>query len=153
MTMQTVTTATPAKEEQQDLNHFVITEFRANGGQVGGPVADLPLLLVTTRGAKSGRPITTPVTYIRDGGRLVITANKSEDATTHPDWFYNLLAMPEVTVELGAESFAARGIVLEGAERERLFTRIAAAVPPRFAGFFRNAHHPIPVIALERQAS
>jgi deazaflavin-dependent oxidoreductase (nitroreductase family) len=148
--MQHVNTTTPAKEAQQGLNQAVIAEFRANGGRVGGRMAGLPLLLLTTKGARTGRSLTTPVTYVRDGERYVITANKGEDATAHPDWYHNLLAHPEVTIELDAESFAARATVLEGAERERLFARIAAAMPPRFAGFLRNAHHQIPVIALER---
>jgi deazaflavin-dependent oxidoreductase (nitroreductase family) len=137
-------------EEYRSLIQEIIAEFRANGGQVGGPLAGLPLLLLTTTGARTGRPRTNPVTYIVDDGRLVFTAAKEGDATKHPDWYHNLVANPQVTVELGSETFPARATIPEGAERQRLFDRIAADVPPEFEGYLQKTHLQIPVIALDR---
>jgi deazaflavin-dependent oxidoreductase (nitroreductase family) len=136
--------------EYKTLIQAIVAEFRANGGQVGGPLAGLPLLLLTTTGARTGLPRTNPVTYVVDNGRLVFTAAKEGDATKHPDWFYNLRANPQVTVELGTETSPARAVVLEGAERQRLFELIAAHLPPDFAGYLHKTHLQIPVIALER---
>jgi deazaflavin-dependent oxidoreductase (nitroreductase family) len=137
-------------EELKTVNEGVIAEFRANGGRVGGPLTGTPLLLLTTTGAKTGRPRTTPITYTTDNGRLVFTASREEDATRHPDWYHNILANPNVVVEMGTETFPARATVLEGSERQRLFDQIAAQVPPEFAGYLRNTHLQIPVIALDR---
>src|ERR687890_2327182 len=92
-------------EETTDYNEFnrqLIEEFRANGGKVGGMFAGAPLLLLTTTGAKSGQPRIAPLAYTTDNDRLIVIASKG-GAPTHPDWFYNVRANPEVTVELGAE--------------------------------------------------
>jgi deazaflavin-dependent oxidoreductase (nitroreductase family) len=137
-------------EEYRAFTEGVIAEFRANGGHVGGPLADLPLLLLTTTGTKTGQSRTNPVTYIIDNDRLVFTAAKEGDATRHPDWFYNLRANPEVTVELGIETFPARATILAGAERQRLFDQIAALAPPDFAHYLHKTHIQIPVITLDR---
>jgi deazaflavin-dependent oxidoreductase (nitroreductase family) len=137
-------------EEYRALIQEIIAEFRANGGRVGGPLAGVPLLLLTTTGARTGRPRTNPVTFIVDDDRLVFTAAKEGDATKHPDWYYNLRANPDVTVELGTETFPARATVLQGAERQRLFDHIAAHMPPEFAGYLHTTHLEIPVIALDR---
>ena len=137
-------------EEYKELTYGLIAEFRASGGQLGGPLAGVPLLLLTTTGAKTGLPRTNPVAYTTDRGRLVCVAAKEGDATRHPDWFYNLLANPNVTVEWRRETFPARATVLEGAERQRLFDQYAAAAPPAFAGYLHKTHLEIPVIALDR---
>src|SRR5262249_20387263 len=100
-----------------DYNRTVIERFRANGGSVVGPWPNT-LLLLTTTGARSGQPHTTPVAYSIDGDRLIIIASKG-GAPTHPDWYHNVLANPIVTVELGAERFQAHATVAEGHERER----------------------------------
>lgn len=144
--------ALPAEgtEEYKALIQEIIAEFRANGGDVGGPLAGVPLLLLTTIGAKSGLPRTNPVAYMIDNGRLVFTAAKEGDATKHPDWFYNLRANPDVTVELGTETFPARATVLDGAVRQRLFAQYAAAAPPAFATYLHKTRVEIPVIALDR---
>src|SRR5215831_5266518 len=112
-------------------NQIVIETFRANGGKVPGPNQ---LLLLTTTGAKSGVQRTTPVAYSTDGDRLVIVASKG-GALTNPAWYFNLLAHPVVTVELGSERFRARASVVEDeAERERLYAR-HATIMPGFAGY------------------
>jgi deazaflavin-dependent oxidoreductase (nitroreductase family) len=145
-------TSLPAEgtAEYRAFTEEVIAEFRANGGRVGGPLAGLPLLLLTTTGARSGLPRTNPIAYFSDNGRLVVTAAKTGDATRHPDWFHNLRANPDIIVELGSETFSARATILEGAERQRLFDQIAADIPPEFASYLHKTHIEIPVIALER---
>jgi deazaflavin-dependent oxidoreductase (nitroreductase family) len=141
---------TPAEEIA--FNQQVIAEFRANGGAVNGPLAGLSLLLLTTTGARTGLPRTTPLAYIVAEGRYVFTASKGEHARTHPDWYHNLRAAPEATVEVGEERFRARAAFPEGGERQRLFDRYAAQAPAEFAGFLRNDHLEIPVVVLERVA-
>jgi deazaflavin-dependent oxidoreductase (nitroreductase family) len=128
-----------------DFNQTVIERFRQNGGTVPGWSR---LLLLTTTGAKSGRPLTTPLAYSTDGDRLVVAASKG-GAPTNPDWYYNLLANPTVTVELGNERFQARAHVADEAERERLY-RQHAELMPGFAGYQQKTTRQIPVVLLER---
>jgi deazaflavin-dependent oxidoreductase (nitroreductase family) len=110
--------------------------------------ANAPLLLLTHKGAKSGTERTNPLVYSRDGDRLVIIASKG-GSPTHPAWFHNLVANPEVTVELPQEKFRARAVVTEGEERDRLF-RQQADLMPNFDEYQRNTERVIPVIVLER---
>jgi deazaflavin-dependent oxidoreductase (nitroreductase family) len=131
-----------------EFNRKVIEEFRANGGKVGGTYANRDLLLLTTTGAKSGRVYTTPLAYLRDGDRIVIIASFA-GGPRNPDWYYNLLAHPTVTVELGSERFAAQATVTSGEERQRLFDQQARLVP-HFAEYQRKTSRQIPVIALRR---
>jgi deazaflavin-dependent oxidoreductase (nitroreductase family) len=134
--------------EMSEFNKRVIEEFRANGGKVGGQFANAPMLLLTTTGAKSGRSYTTPLVYSKDGDRIVIIASKA-GAPSNPDWYYNLLAHPVVTIELGAEKFQARAVVTSGEERERLFNNQAQMMAV-FNEYRKKTTRQIPVIALER---
>ena len=129
-------------------NRALIEEFRTNGGKVTGMFEGAPLVLVTTTGAKSGQPRIAPVAYTRDGDNVVIIASKG-GAPTSPDWFHNLVANPDVTVELPDETYAARAIVPEGAERDRLFNAMAAKMP-NFAEYQKATTRVIPVVVLER---
>jgi deazaflavin-dependent oxidoreductase (nitroreductase family) len=133
-----------------EFNQNVIEEFRTNGGKVGGMFEGAPMLLLTSTGAKSGRQRTTPVVYTRDGDRLVIIASKA-GAPTNPAWYHNLVAHPEVTVEVGTERVPMRAVVTEGEERSRLFDA-QAALMPNFAEYAKSTSRVIPVIALERIA-
>ena len=138
--------------ETKAYNEQVIQEFRANKGQVGhlgGFLKDFPVLLLTTTGAKSTKPHTTPLMYVRDGGRPVVFASAG-GSPKNPAWYHNLLAHPEVGVEIGEESFGAVAAVAQGAERERLWELAVASNPP-LAGYPEKATRPIPLIALERQ--
>jgi deazaflavin-dependent oxidoreductase (nitroreductase family) len=132
-----------------DFNQNIIAEFRANAGKVGGPFAGRPMLLLTTTGAKSGQPRTSPLVYTTDGDRLVVIASKG-GAPTNPAWYHNLLANPEVTLEVGTERFPARATVATGQERERLFAA-QAALMPGFADYQRKTTRQLPVITFERQ--
>lgn len=131
-----------------DFNQTVITEFRANGGKVGGMFANAPLLLLTTIGAKSGQPRTTPLAYTTDGDHFIVIASKA-GAPTNPDWYYNLLANPVVTVEIGNERFQARAAVAEGQEHERLYAQMGERLP-QFLEYQQNTSRQIPVVALDR---
>jgi len=131
-----------------DWNRQSIEEFRANGGKVGGFWEGKPLLLLTTTGAKSGQRHTNPVMYLADGNRLIVFASK-RGAPTHPDWYHNLVAHPEVTVEVGTETYDATATVLKGEEQDRLYAR-QAELYPQFGEYQANTTRKIPVIALER---
>src|SRR5581483_8450738 len=98
-----------------DYNRRIIEEFRANGGKVGGRWEGRDLLLITTKGRKSGREYTTPIVYTADGDRLLVYASQS-GAPTHPDWYLNLVADPHVVVERGSERFEALATPLTGEE-------------------------------------
>jgi deazaflavin-dependent oxidoreductase (nitroreductase family) len=132
-----------------DWNRQTIEAFRANEGKVGGMWEGRPLLLLTTTGAKSGQRRTTPTMYLRDGDRLLIFASKG-GAPTHPAWYHNLVAHPEVTVEVGPETYEANATVLNGEERDRLFAR-QAELYPQFGEYQTKTTRKIPVIALERR--
>ncbi len=133
-----------------DFNQSVITEFRANGGKVGGPFENSPMILLTTTGAKSGQPRTSPLVYTTDGERIVIIASKA-GAPTNPDWYHNLVAHPEATAEIGTEKFPVRASVAEGAERDRLYAA-QATLMPGFAEYQQKTTRQIPVVVLERIA-
>src|SRR5665213_1827185 len=111
-----------------EWNKSIITEFRANGGKVGGQFEGAPLLLLTTTGAKSGRSLTTPVMYLADGDRQLVFASKA-GAPTNPAWYHNLVANPTVTVEVGDESFQAKAVPVTGEERDRLYAKQATLYP------------------------
>ena len=129
-----------------DRNKQIIDEFRANGGKVGGRFEGKTLLLLHTKGAKSGHERINPVACIRDGERLAVIASKG-GADTHPDWYYNVVANPQVTMEVGTETFQARASVAEEPERTRLYDKMVE-VMPGFADYRRKTTRVIPVIVL-----
>ncbi len=131
-----------------DWNKAIITEFRANGGKVGGQFAGKPLLLLHTVGAKSGQPRINPVACMKDGDRYVIIASKG-GAPINPDWYYNVVANPLVTVEYGTETFKAHATVATEPERTRLYNQMAAE-RPTFAEYRTKTTRTIPVIILTR---
>lgn len=136
------------RSDPNGFNESVIDEFRATGGVVGGELAGMPLILLTTIDTRSGQPRTTPLVYHRRGDRYLIIASNG-GAARNPAWFRNLEREPGVTVEVGAESFAATATILEGSERDTAFATIVAEAPS--AGTFQaKAGRAIPVIALER---
>jgi deazaflavin-dependent oxidoreductase (nitroreductase family) len=128
------------------LNQSVIEEFRANQGRVGGPLEGWPVLLLTMTGAKTGRTLVRPVCYSRYGDRLVVIASRG-GAPRNPPWYYNLVANPIVTVEIGTEKFRARAEEVYGSERTRLFDT-AAKLLPLFADYQKKTKREIPVLTL-----
>jgi deazaflavin-dependent oxidoreductase (nitroreductase family) len=134
--------------EANDFNTQIIEEFRANDGIVGGPFEGSPMLLLTTTGARSGRPHVTPMMYRAEGERLYVFASKA-GAPTNPDWYHNLVAHPEVTAEVGKERFGARATVVDRAQRDRVYAAQAAQYPG-FAEYEAKTDRVIPVVALDR---
>ncbi len=132
-----------------DWDRQVIEEFRANGGNVGGPFAGVPVLLLTTTGAKSGEPRTRPLVYLSEGGHIYVFAG-NRGAPTNPAWYHNLVAHPDVTVEVGTEKFEARAIVVDDAEAERL-GRIQLQKLPALAELQAKITRKVPVVLLERK--
>lgn len=102
------------------VNRRIVEEYRANAGQVGGMGGPSRMLLLTTRGARSGDLRTAPMMYVPDGDRLVVFASNA-GARRNPAWFHNVVAHPEVTVEVGGDRFEALAAVANGEERERLW--------------------------------
>jgi deazaflavin-dependent oxidoreductase (nitroreductase family) len=134
--------------ERNDWNRKIIEEFRTNGGKVGGIWEGRPLLLLTTTGAKSGQPHTHPMMYLREGNRLFVFASKG-GAPTNPAWYHNLLAHPEVTVEVGNEKFNALAQPVTGEERDKIYARWAQMYP-QFGEYQQKTTRKIPVIGLRR---
>jgi deazaflavin-dependent oxidoreductase (nitroreductase family) len=134
---------------QNDYNRQLIEEFREDRNKSGGSFASRPLLLLTTTGAKSGQRRTTPMMYVPDGDRLLVIASNA-GAPAHPDWYYNLVAHPEVTVEVGTETYDATAVVTQGAERDQLWTSIVDKYP-FFTEHQAKITRQIPVIVLSRR--
>jgi deazaflavin-dependent oxidoreductase (nitroreductase family) len=130
-----------------DFNTPIIEEFRANAGELGGNFAGAPMLLLNTVGAKSGQPRVHPMMYLEEGGKRYIFASKA-GAPTHPDWYYNLLAHPEASIEVGAETLDVVARPLEGDERTRVYA-VQAERFPQFAEYQKGTDRVIPVVALD----
>jgi deazaflavin-dependent oxidoreductase (nitroreductase family) len=132
----------------EDWNRNMIAEFHAKHGKGIGHFGDR-LLLLTTKGKKSGRAQLVPVAYHRDGDRYVIVASKS-GAPSHPDWYRNLVAHPRATIEVGDEHFEVKATPLaSGPERDRLY-EAHAKLMPGFRDYVKKTTRVIPVVVLER---
>jgi deazaflavin-dependent oxidoreductase (nitroreductase family) len=127
-------------------------DMRAHGGRpTSGPLAGAPLMVLTTTGAKSGEPRTAIVTYHRDGDRWVVAGSKG-GADTNPSWYYNLLANPDATVEIGTEAFPVHATVEStGEERDRLWSDHVKELPG-FGEYPKQTSRVIPMIVLEKAA-
>ncbi len=131
------------------MNKKVIREFRENEGVVGGYFDGMPMLLLHTTGRKSGAERINPLAYLDHEGATYVFASKG-GMPTHPDWYHNLAANPDVTVERGTETYPARATELSGDERDRVYGAMATAIP-QFGEYAQTAKpRTIPVIALER---
>jgi deazaflavin-dependent oxidoreductase (nitroreductase family) len=135
-----------------DWNQKVIDEFRANGGRVGGNFEGRTLLLLHHRGAKTGMERVNPVAYQRLSDDAVAVFASKGGAPTNPDWYHNLVANPEVTVELGNETFPARARVAAGEERDAIWERQKQDWPG-FAEYEQKTagKREIPVVVLEKR--
>ena len=132
--------------DRNDWNRQTVEDFRANQGQVGGIWEGRPLLLLTTTGAKSGQRRTNPVMYLRERDRLFVFASKG-GVPTNPDWYHNLLAHPEVTVEIGDQTYPAIAKPVTGAERDSIYARWAQQYP-QYREYQESTTRSIPVIEL-----
>jgi deazaflavin-dependent oxidoreductase (nitroreductase family) len=129
-----------------DFNAQIIEEFHVNEGRVGGIFDGMPLLLLHHTGAKSGKGRINPLAFLSDDGRYVVFASKA-GAPTNPDWYHNLKAQPNVTIEIGTDTIDAVASEATGEERERLF-RAQAERAPQFAEYQQQTERVIPVIVL-----
>ncbi len=132
--------------EANERNKKIIDEFRANSGKVGGRFEGKTLLLLHTKGAKSQQERINPVACIKDGDRLAVIASKG-GAPTNPDWYYNVVANPLVSVEVGKEKFQARASVAQEPERSRLYNEMVKMMPG-FDDYRHKTTRVIPVIVL-----
>lgn len=130
-----------------EVNENVIHEFRTNNGKVSGAMEGMAMLITMT-GAKTGRTLTRPLCYSRDGDRIVIIASYG-GGPNNPPWYYNLLKNPIVMVEVGTEKYRARAEVVSGAERRRLFDAQAREMP-FFLDYEKKTKREIPVLTLTR---
>lgn len=120
--------------------------YRATGGKLGSRVGGVPNLLLTTRGRRSGKERTTPVSYLEEGDRILIAAaNVGSDK--HPGWFWNLKATPKVHIEKPGNRFPAVARVAEGEERDRLWSRLTEEFPA-LATYQTKTHRAIPVVVI-----
>ena len=134
--------------DRQDFNTSVISDFRANGGKVGGPFEGSPMLLLHTTGAKSGAERINPMMYLHHDERLFVFASKA-GADANPDWYVNAVANPTVRVELGGETFQATATSLVGADRDHIYA-VQAAAFPQFGEYQTKTTRVIPVLELVR---
>lgn len=128
-------------------NKEVIEEFRANGGWAGGYLEGMPLLILFNYGAKTGALRVNPLAYQKVEGGYAIFGSKG-GSPTNPSWYHNLMARPEVEVELGTDTFMVRARLTEGEERERIWTRQKLDFP-QFADYEKKTSRQIPVLVLE----
>ena len=133
---------------EQTFHESIIEEFRANGGVVTRPYPDSTLVLVTMRGARTGRQRTLPLEYFELDGVLHISATAS-GAPDNPAWYHNLVANPQVTVEYGTETFEAVARELPPDERDRAW-RTLVGRKLRFAEYEQKTDRTIPVFALDK---
>ena len=129
-----------------ERNIRIVDEFRSNEGRVGGYFAGKTLLLLHTKGAKSQQERINPLAYIKYGNRFVVIASKG-GAPTHPDWYYNIRAHSQITVEVGTEQFQAQAAIAEEPERTRLYNQMVE-IMPGFDEYRRRTTRLIPVIVL-----
>jgi deazaflavin-dependent oxidoreductase (nitroreductase family) len=135
--------------DPEAFQRALIEDMRTHGGKVtSGPMAGKHLMILTTKGAKSGKPRTAIVTYSRDGDAYVIAGSKG-GAPTDPQWFENIRANPEVTAEAEGKSFRAKCDVAQGADRDRLWERHVARWP-EFGEYPKKTDRVIPVARLKR---
>ncbi|NDU74721.1 nitroreductase family deazaflavin-dependent oxidoreductase [Actinomadura sp. DSM 109109] len=142
----------PENRRHMDFNQQIVQEFRANGGRVGGPFEGGRLLLLTTTGARTGAPHTTPLGYLPDGVERVLVIASAGGAPKDPDWYRNLVANPRVTVESDAFRYEADAVVLRGQERDLAFAR-AVEADPGWARYEAESGRTLPVVALVQVAA
>ena len=127
-------------------NTNIIEEFRANEGKVGGPFEGAPVLLLHTKGAKSGLDRVNPMMYLKEGERVFVFASKA-GADTDPDWFRNLVTNPTVSAEIDGAALTGTATPLKREERDRVYA-IQAQRFPGFAEYEVKTSRVIPVVEL-----
>jgi deazaflavin-dependent oxidoreductase (nitroreductase family) len=129
-----------------DFNQKIIAEFRANAGKVGGPFEGAAVLLLRSTGAKSGAERINPLVYLPDGDHWVIIASKG-GAPKHPDWYHNLIAHPDASIEVGTDTIDVEAKPVTGSERDALYARQVARFAT-FGDYEKKTTRTIPVFRL-----
>ena len=106
------------------------------------------MIIITMTGAKSGKQIVKPLTYCADGDDCIIMASAG-GSLKHPAWYYNLVAHPDITIERGDETYAARAVLTQGESRQDAFDKMTTALP-RFGDYQANVEREIPMFVLQR---
>lgn len=135
--------------EAQKKNQGIIDEFRANQGIVGGYFTGKKLLLLHTIGAKSGEERINPASCLVDGDRFVIFASNA-GKPNNPNWYYNVVANSDVTIEVGTEKFKARAVLAEEPERTELWEKMVE-LTPSFGAYPEQSGRVIPVVIINRK--
>ncbi len=129
-----------------DWNTSVIEEFRKNHGKVGGQFEGAPMLIIHSKGARTGKTHVNPVMYLKDGDRYLVFASKG-GAPSNPDWYHNLVKHPDqVQIEVGDKKIDVHAEEIKGAERDKLYSK-QASIYPQFAEYQRKTKRTIPIIA------
>lgn len=137
-----------ATDASNAWNATIIAEFRANEGKVGGPFEGAPVLLLHTTGARTHEERINPMMYLNEDGRIYVFASKA-GADTNPDWFHNLVANPQVTIEMGKEMLRATANPVMGEEHDRIYA-VQSERYPGFAEYQAKTTRNIPVVELVR---
>ena len=130
-----------------DFNTNIIEEFRNNKGKVAGPFQGMPMVILTTKGRRTGNPHETPLVPLEDDGKLFVFGSMG-GAPKHPAWFLNLRDNPRVTVEHGTDKFEAEAKIISGEEHDRIYAKQAQRVP-QFAEYQTKTTRQIPVVELQ----
>jgi len=141
--------STPSKRLKRILrtaNSFHVALYRRSGGKFASQIANMPLLLITTFGRKSGLPYTNPVVYIQDGQDYLVSATAG-GSDWDPGWYLNLKTRPEAKIELGETSYNVQAAIAEGDERVHLYEKFKAA-SSNFIKYEKNTSRELPVIRL-----
>jgi len=133
--------------EPNDWNAKIIEEFRANEGRVGGQFEGAPLLLLHSVGARSGKERVNPMMYQAVGDAYAVFASKG-GAPSHPDWYHNLVATPDATIEVGTRTVPVRARIADGVERDTIWGTQKLRYPG-FADYEASTTRQIPVVILE----
>jgi len=136
----------PLKAVMKAGNGLHVALYRMSGGKFANKIANLPVLLLTTIGRKSGKSHTNPVVYVEDGQDYLVSASTG-GMDWHPGWYFNLKNKPEAKVEIGSRAFNVKAVITEGEERTRLYERFKAA-SSNFGKYEKNTSRVIPVIRL-----
>jgi deazaflavin-dependent oxidoreductase (nitroreductase family) len=133
-----------------EFNKEIIAEFRANKGVVGGVFEGTPMVLITTKGARSGKDRVSPLAYALDGDHMVIAATYA-GSDRNPAWYYNLVVTPDLTVEVGTDTFEATAVQVTGDERDRLFALLVER-NPQLGTYSTLTSREIPTFVIERKS-
>jgi deazaflavin-dependent oxidoreductase (nitroreductase family) len=143
-----MTESNPDAEAMKAFNDGVIAEFRANGGKVGGPFEGGNMVLLTTKGAKTGQPRLVPLAYVPIDGRIIIVGSLA-GAPVDPQWVRNLRADSSAFIEVGTEAYEAVAQELPREERDVLWPKVITAAPV-FADYQSKTTRVIPLFELTR---